>query len=165
MQALKLDKPSSGNEAELVKQYWQSQQDRVKAIVFGAYGSPYTRKLMAALRYQRVPFVFIARGSNADVGFPTPPGPPLMPNIVFIKDWKPMSDSTFILREVERRRLHDESRSLVPTDPCMNLLAMLLEDFADEVRMVGMEDTATRTDKHSKVDDQTYVSLSVALRS
>jgi hypothetical protein len=127
--SLPQDEEAALNEKTRVE--WQTSKTRV--VVFGAVGSPYTRKVISVLRYQRVPYVFISRGSESDQGFPIPSGPPLLPNVVFVDDWKPMADSTFILREVEKRRLSPSGRSLRPPKPHLALLDSLLEDFADEV--------------------------------
>lgn len=142
-----------------VKVYWQS-QSRYHVLVFGVTGSPYTRKVISALRYLRIPSATVVRGSPSDVGFPAPPGPPLLPNVVFVKDWMPMADSSLIIREVEKRSLHETGRSLYPSRDSLAFLAALLEDFADEVRyyMDRPDDTLTCL----KVDDETHVSFQMA---
>eukprot|EP01126_Amoeba_proteus_P040171 TRINITY_DN4272_c0_g2_i7.p2 TRINITY_DN4272_c0_g2~~TRINITY_DN4272_c0_g2_i7.p2 ORF type:complete len:115 (+),score=17.69 TRINITY_DN4272_c0_g2_i7:54-398(+) len=100
----------------------------MSVVVIGSPGSPYTRKVISALRFKRVPFLFILRGSVEDKGFPTPPGPPLLPNVIFDgKDAR--ADSTFILREIEQRY---PNRSFYPTSPVLDLLSDLLEDYSDE---------------------------------
>ena len=39
----------------------------------GGHGSPYSRKMRAVLRYRRIPFRWIHRGSAQDVGIPEVP--------------------------------------------------------------------------------------------
>ncbi|MFI5353209.1 MAG: glutathione S-transferase N-terminal domain-containing protein, partial [Candidatus Binatales bacterium] len=48
----------------------------------GGYGSPYSRKKRAVLRYRRIPFRWILRGSAWDVGIPPVPVA-LIPVLVF----------------------------------------------------------------------------------
>ena len=98
----------------------------------GAPGSPYTRKMRALLRYRRIPFRFVIRGSREDVD--TPPVPvALIPVLVFPgADGAPdtaMIDSTFQIRRLEE--LVGE-RKVVPPDPATAFLDALLEDYADE---------------------------------
>ncbi len=102
----------------------------------GAYGSPYSRKMRAVLRYRRIPFRWILRGSAADVGIPPVPVA-LVPVLVFPGGGKPdeakrdeaMIDSTF---EIKRLEQMFPERSLVPSDPALEFLQELVEDYADE---------------------------------
>ena len=48
----------------------------------GGHGSPYSRKMRAVLRYRRIPFRWIRRGSAEDVGIPQVPVA-LIPVVVF----------------------------------------------------------------------------------
>ena len=98
----------------------------------GAYGSPYSLKMRGLLRYRRIPFRWILRGSSADVGIPPVPIA-LIPVLVFpgsagASD-EAMIDSTFQIRRLES--LFTE-RTLVPPDPALAFLQALLEDYADE---------------------------------
>jgi glutathione S-transferase len=98
----------------------------------GGYGSPYSRKMRAVLRFRRIPFTWILRGSKEDVGIPAVPVA-LIPVLVFPgADGKPdeaMIDSTFEIKRLER--IFPE-RSIVPRDPALAFLQGLLEDYGDE---------------------------------
>jgi glutathione S-transferase len=98
----------------------------------GGYGSPYSRKMRAVLRFRRIPFTWIMRGSKEDVGIPAVPVA-LIPVLVFPgEDGKPdeaMIDSTFEIKRLERMF---PERSLVPRDPALAFLQELLEDYGDE---------------------------------
>ena len=98
----------------------------------GGFGSPYSRKMRAVLRYRRIPFRWIMRGSPADVGIPPVPVA-LIPVIVFPGENgapdEAMIDSTFQIRRLET--IFNE-RSIVPRDPALAFLQELIEDYADE---------------------------------
>ncbi len=97
----------------------------------GAPGSPYSRKLRAVLRYRRIPFRWIQRGSPEDRGLPRPKVQ-LLPQLVMRgEDGVPaaLTDSTPLIRELERRHA---GRSVVPPEPGLAYLDALLEDYADE---------------------------------
>ncbi len=51
----------------------------------GGFGSPYSRKMRAVLRFRRIPFTWILRGSPDDVGIPEVPVA-LIPVLVFPGD-------------------------------------------------------------------------------
>jgi glutathione S-transferase len=98
----------------------------------GGFGSPYSRKMRAVLRYRRIPFRWIMRGSAADVGIPPVPVA-LIPVIVFPGENgaadEAMIDSTFQIRRLETTF---SERSIVPPDPALAFLHELIEDYADE---------------------------------
>ena len=100
--------------------------------VVGAPGSPYTRKLRAAMRYRRIPHRFVIRNSKSDHDIPDVPVA-LMPVLVLPGEGgaAPTAaiDSTPLLRKLET--LH-EGRSLLPPDPGLAFVDALLEDYADE---------------------------------
>ena len=98
----------------------------------GVGASPYTRKLRGALRFRRLPFRFVVVGDKQVSALPAPPLP-LLPYIVLPgADGGPMtamSDTTPILNCLEE--VYTERR-LRPSDPALNLIDLLLEDYGDE---------------------------------
>jgi glutathione S-transferase len=99
--------------------------------VVGAPGSPYSRKLRAALRFRRVPHVWILRGAPEQRGLPRP-RVELLPQLVLPGAdgaLEARTDSTPLLRDLESRYA---GRSVVPEDPALAFLDALLEDYADE---------------------------------
>ena len=95
----------------------------------GAFGSPYSRKMRAVLRYRRIPFRWIARGSAQDVGIPAV-SVSLIPVLVFPGDPdEAMIDSTPQIRRLE---LLYHERSVIPPDPALAFIDALIEDYADE---------------------------------
>jgi len=124
-------------------------------ILAGAVGSPYSRKMRAALRFRRIPFRWVGAMSPQVPGLPKPPLP-LMPILFFrraaegsfqsaaegsfqsaaegssqsaAEGWEATSDSTFMLQRLEREY---EGRSIVPGDGAVAFLDRLVEDYADE---------------------------------
>jgi glutathione S-transferase len=97
----------------------------------GSPGSPYTRKMLAILRYRRIPYRFLPSSGAALAGLPTPkvrllptfylPGPS--------GDLEAVVDSTPIIRRLEAE-LPD--RPLLPPDPALAFIDALIEDYADE---------------------------------
>jgi glutathione S-transferase len=101
--------------------------------LIGGTGSPYTRKMLALLRYRRIPYR-ITWGDPREVlpalGIEVP-RPSLLPTVLFEEggDTVAVCDSTPIIRRLEQRY---EGRSVIPQDPALALLDYLLEDFGDE---------------------------------
>jgi glutathione S-transferase len=98
----------------------------------GGFGSPYSRKMRAVLRYRRIPFTWILRGSPNDIGIPEVPVA-LIPVLVFPgpagRADEAMIDSTFQIKRLEKML---PARSIIPPDPALAFLDALLEDYADE---------------------------------
>lgn len=96
----------------------------------GAPGSPYTRKMLAVLRYRHLPYRFmILNRYNTTMPMPKVP---LLPTFWFADaqgEMQPVTDSTPIIRRLERDY---SGRSVLPTDPVLALLDELFEDYADE---------------------------------
>ncbi len=101
--------------------------------LIGGTASPYTHKMLALLRYRRLPYA-ITWGQPADhcklLGV-VPPSPALMPTFLFEEQGTVVAvcDSTPIIRRLEQRT---SERSVIPTDPALAFMDYLIEDFADE---------------------------------
>jgi glutathione S-transferase len=97
----------------------------------GSPGSPYTRKMLALLRYRRIPYR-VLWGSHFDppAGYPIPKVK-LLPTFYFpsANGQEAMVDSTPI---IDRLEAEYSGRSVVPDDPVLRFLDRLIEDFADE---------------------------------
>ncbi|MEM0930650.1 MAG: glutathione S-transferase family protein [Pseudomonadota bacterium] len=105
----------------------------------GVSGSPYTRKALAILRYRRIPYRFVIGqpGRPVQWGYPDHealpvPKVPLLPTFYFKGTdgvEQPVTDTTPIIR-----RLEDifTGRSVLPTNPVLNFLNYIIEDYADE---------------------------------
>ena len=98
----------------------------------GAPGSPYTRKMLALLRYRRIPYRFLVGGLGASNEELPKAKVELLPTFYFEDEsgeLEAVVDSTPIIRRLEAEAL---GRSVVPADPALAFLNYLLEDYADE---------------------------------
>ncbi len=97
----------------------------------GAPGSPYTRKMLAVLRYRQIAYRFMLPNNPALRALPQPKVQ-LLPTF-FLKDengqLQAVTDSTPLIRRFEKTY---EGRSLVPNDPALAFLNEVIEDYADE---------------------------------
>ena len=99
--------------------------------IVGAPGSPYSRKLLAVLRYRRIPHAWINRGSPESRGLPQP-AVFLLPQLILSGAGglpEARTDSTPLIRELEK--LHP-GRSVIPPDGALAFIDALIEDYADE---------------------------------
>lgn len=100
--------------------------------LMGAAGSPYTRKMLALLRYRRIPHaIHWASHRNPPAGYPEP-AVKLLPTFYFPKSeggLEAVVDSTPIIRRLEASH---QGRSTLPVDPVLAFLNYLIEDYADE---------------------------------
>ena len=99
-------------------------------LLSGVPGSPYTRKMVALLRYRRIPYRLI----QASRGVPGLPSAKvhLLPTFYLPgADGKleAVTDSTPLIRRFEAQFA---GRHAVPTDPALALIDALIEDYADE---------------------------------
>jgi len=99
--------------------------------IIGSHGSPYSMKMLAVLRYKRITFQWILRGSKDD---PNPDIPVnLIPIIIFPgKDGsysEATIDSSPLIRTLDNMY---PNRRVTPVDPVLDLIDTLIEDFGDE---------------------------------
>ena len=101
--------------------------------IVGNPASPYTRKMLALMRYRRIPYTVEwgdPRALIKKMGLEEPK-PILLPVLVFNIDGKnrAITDSTPIIRHLENEF---SVRRVIPSDPKLNFLNYVLEDFGDE---------------------------------
>lgn len=97
----------------------------------GAPGSPYTRKMLAYLRYRHIPYEFMVDGSPETASLPDAKVR-LMPTFYLPNAQGQLSavvDSTPLIRRFEAEI---PGRKTLPDDPATNFLNYLIEDYADE---------------------------------
>ena len=101
-------------------------------LVRGAPGSPYTRKMLAVLRYRRIPYRFFTGGLwSDDQDLPTAKVE-LLPTFYLpdaTGELEAVVDSTPIIRRLESEI---PGRPVIPEDPVLRFLDNLLEDYGDE---------------------------------
>ena len=99
--------------------------------LMGAPGSPYTRKMLALLRFRHIPYQLLIGDQSAQEGLPKPKVS-LLPTFYLPNekgDVEAVVDSTPLIRRFETEF---SERSVIPTDPVMSFLNYLLEDYGDE---------------------------------
>ncbi|MFM8375866.1 MAG: glutathione S-transferase N-terminal domain-containing protein [Phenylobacterium sp.] len=97
----------------------------------GAPGSPYTRKMLAVLRYRRIPYRFLISSNPAIASLPQA-RVPLLPTFYLPGAdgaLEAVTDSTPLIRRFEAEHA---GRSVLPPRPALAFLDALLEDYADE---------------------------------
>ena len=106
-------------------------QDPIRLV--GGTGSPYTQKMVALLRYRRIPYAvnWGQPDQLCDALGVEKPKPIFMPTFLFDGDdgLEAECDSTPIIRRLEN--MHP-GRSVLPEDPALAFVDYLIEDFADE---------------------------------
>jgi len=106
--------------------------DMPRIALRGAPGSPYTRKMLALLRYRRIPYRLLIEGTVSRGEELPEPKVSLLPTFFFDTpegELDAVVDSTPIIRRLEADAL---TRSVIPSDPALAFLNYLLEDYADE---------------------------------
>ena len=100
-------------------------------VLAGQYGSPYSLKMRAVLRYRQIPFRWVLRDSKWD-DLPPPPVP-IIPVIVYPDADGGHGEATVDSSpQIMRLETEFEGRSVVPPDPALAFIDSLIEDFGDE---------------------------------
>jgi len=105
--------------------------DSAPVAFYGSPGSPYTQKMLALLRYRRIPYRFL-QGDAGELAELPKPTVSLLPTFYLPDETgvlQAVVDSTPLIRRFERTHT---GRSVVPGDPVLAFVDYLLEDYADE---------------------------------
>jgi glutathione S-transferase len=97
----------------------------------GAPASPYTRKMLAVLRYRHIPYRFMVGAAADKAGMPKP-AVDLLPTFYLPNatgELEAVTDSTPLIRRFEREV---EGRNVLPPNPVMRFIDSVLEDYGDE---------------------------------
>lgn len=96
--------------------------------LYGAELSPYSTKVRSYLRFKNIPFEWLPRNQARQDEFARYAKLPLIPLLVDA-DEKVLQDSTPIIEALD---LEFPDPTIIPSDPSLAFLAVLLEDYADE---------------------------------
>ena len=97
----------------------------------GAPGSPYTRKMLAYMRYRHISYEFMLGDQSTNLGLPKPKVE-LLPTFYLPNDEgeiEAVVDSTPLIRRFEQAF---SGRETVPSNPMLGFINYLIEDYADE---------------------------------
>lgn len=105
-----------------------------RITLMGVAGSPYTRKMLALLRYRQLPYrlLIASNVSGGELAGLPMPKVSMLPTFFLPGDdgtLQAVTDSTPLIRRFEASH---PGRAAVPNDPALALLDALFEDYADE---------------------------------
>lgn len=100
-------------------------------LLSGAPGSPYTRKMLALLRYRHIPYRFLLTGHTVPDGLPAPKVA-LLPTFYLKENGGPYEAAVDLTPLIRRFEQAFDGRNAVPADPVIAFIDYLLEDYADE---------------------------------
>lgn len=106
--------------------------------LMGVPGSPYTRKMLALLRYRRLQYRLLPASRHKlnpdNERYPQRPEPKvqLLPTFYLVDksgEGQAVCDTTPIIRQLEQMR---SARSVIPKNPILALINYIIEDYGDE---------------------------------
>jgi glutathione S-transferase len=103
----------------------------IPLLLKGAPGSPYTRKMLAVLRYRGIPYRLLVALPDGESPY-REPKVRLLPTFYLPNsdgELEGVTDSTPLIRRFEE---DFSGRSVIPTDPVAAFVDFVLEDYADE---------------------------------
>jgi glutathione S-transferase len=112
--------------------------DEIRKVqeLLGSPGSPYTRKMLGVMRFRNIPYRLqlhqVDGLGNSHYKKRVQPKVPLLPTYYFTDDKGQevaVTDSSPLIRRFEEEY---EGRSIIPSDPALAFIDMLLEDYGDE---------------------------------
>jgi glutathione S-transferase len=113
-------------------------EERKVLELMGAPGSPYTRKMLAVLRFRNIPYRLERQSPMPGASEErhrknrVEPKVSLLPTFYFTDENGreiAVTDSSPLIRRFEKEY---EGRSIIPDDPALAFIDMLLEDYGDE---------------------------------
>lgn len=113
-------------------------EERKIQELMGAPGSPYTRKMLGVMRFRRIPYQLerqsrmMKPGDDKHKKSRAAAKVPLLPTFYFEDnngEEIAVTDSSPLIRRFEKEY---DGRSIIPADPALAFIDMLLEDYGDE---------------------------------
>ena len=96
--------------------------------VFGSENSPYSVKTRSYFRYKKIPHEWIVRNQETTAEYKKYARLPIVPAVATPED-QGLQDSTPIIEAMESQFTEP---SIHPSDPTLQFLSELIEEFADE---------------------------------
>ena len=114
--------------------------------IYGNCGSPYSMKMLAVMRYRRIPHVW--KGSGPEIDHARKQVKASVIPVFKYPDGTFANDSTPLIYDLEERHLN--GRSIIPERESDAFLAFLIEDLADELLSKAMYHYRWFDERHVK---------------
>jgi len=97
----------------------------------GAPGSPYTRKMLAYMRFRHISYELLIGDQSTALGLPSP-RVELLPTFYLPDENNTLQAAVDSTRLIRRFEAEIDGRATLPDNPALNFLNYLIEDYADE---------------------------------